>query len=182
MGSQLVPVPVFNDNQSKMSWQLMTDKSKKKRKGAVDKEKLHQLKKHFDRADKDKLGEISKEDWFETLTAAGLNVNMVDVEALFEAQDRDLDGKLSWEEFCGEQTATERAFLLLDPDRNGKISKQDFHKLCQNLSMDQVEAAFARFDISGDEQLDYKEFCNMMKARDKSKRKSREQSRGERRK
>ena len=28
------------------------------------------------RADKDKLGEISKEDWFETLTAAGLNVNM----------------------------------------------------------------------------------------------------------
>ena len=28
------------------------------------------------RADKEKLGEISKEDWFETLTAAGLNVNM----------------------------------------------------------------------------------------------------------
>ena len=28
------------------------------------------------RADKDKLGEISKEDWFETLTAAGFNVNM----------------------------------------------------------------------------------------------------------
>ena len=27
-------------------------------------------------------------------------------------------------EFCGEQTATERAFLLLDPDRDGKISKQ----------------------------------------------------------
>jgi len=46
----------------------------------------------------------------------------------------------------------------------------------------QVEAAFSRFDISGDEQLDYKEFCNMMNARDKSKRKSREQSRGERRK
>ena len=29
----------------------------------------------------------------------------------------------------------------------------------------QVEAAFSRFDISGDEQLDYKEFCNMMNAR-----------------
>ena len=27
----------------------MTDKSKKKRKGAVDKEKLHELKKHFNR-------------------------------------------------------------------------------------------------------------------------------------
>ena len=219
------------------------------------------------RADKENIGEISKDDWFETLTAAGLHVEMyffflifvfqtktstisssilsatrrggsiieifwlivlwskkicrpemlvwsvakfilrwsffhrADVEALFEAQDRDLDGKLSWEglwslghiwlgwlwqkrwgqwcdgddddddddgyegndgdgdgdnnddneddgdnrddddddddddsgygdgafatsEFCGEQTATERAFLLLDPDRDGKISKQ----------------------------------------------------------
>ena len=28
------------------------------------------------RADKEKLGEISKEDWFDTLAAAGLNVNM----------------------------------------------------------------------------------------------------------
>ena len=32
-----------------MSWQLMTDKSKKKRKGAVDKDKMHKLKRHFDR-------------------------------------------------------------------------------------------------------------------------------------
>jgi len=179
----------------------MTEKSKKKKRGSVDKEKLHQLKKHFNRADKENIGEISKDDWFETLTAAGLHVEMADVEALFEAQDRDLDGKLSWEglwslghiwlgwlwqkrwgqwcdgddddddddgyegndgdgdgdnnddneddgdnrddddyddddddgygddafamsEFCGEQTATERAFLLLDPDRDGKISKQ----------------------------------------------------------
>merc|ERR1712156_406717 len=132
----------------KMSWQLMTEKSKKKKRGSVDKEKMHQLKKHFNRADKENIGEISKDDWFETLTAAGLHVEMADVEALFEAQDRDLDGKLSWEEFCGEQTATERAFLLLDPDRDGKISKQDFYKLCQNLSMAQVEAAFSRFDIS----------------------------------
>ena len=29
----------------------------------------------------------------------------------------------------------------------------------------QVEAAFSRFDISGDDQLDYKEFCSMMNAR-----------------
>ena len=32
-----------------MSWQLMTEKSKKKKRGSVDKEKLHQLKKHFNR-------------------------------------------------------------------------------------------------------------------------------------
>ena len=40
---------IFSLSWFKMSWQLMTDKSKKKRKGAVDKDKLHQLKKHFDR-------------------------------------------------------------------------------------------------------------------------------------
>merc|ERR1712210_419654 len=101
---------VLNNNQAKMSWQLMTDKSKKKRKGAVDKDKLHQLKKHFDRADKEKLGEISKEDWFDTLAAAGLNVNMIDVEALFEAQDRDLDGKLSWS-FAGSRLQRNEPFF-----------------------------------------------------------------------
>jgi hypothetical protein len=30
----------------------------------------------------------------------------------------------------------------------------------------QVEAAFSKFDISGDNKLDYKEFCDMINSRE----------------
>ena len=42
---------------------------------------------------------------------------------------------------------------------------QDFHQFCQHLTLEQVEAAFSKFDISGDEELDYREFCSMMNAK-----------------
>ena len=43
---------------------------------------------------------------------------------MFQENDKDLDGKLSWEEFCGEQTKTEKAFFMMDMDKNGKVSKE----------------------------------------------------------
>ena len=42
---------------------------------------------------------------------------------------------------------------------------QEFKKFCGNLSMEQVNAAFKAFDISGDNQLDYDEFCKLMNNR-----------------
>ena len=37
------------------------------------------------------------------------------------------------------------------------------------MSSAQVTAAFAKFDISGDDKLDYQEFCGMMNSRRGSK-------------
>ena len=42
---------------------------------------------------------------------------------------------------------------------------QEFKKFCGKLSMDQVDAAFKAFDISGDNKLDYEEFCKLMNNR-----------------
>ena len=50
-----------------MSWFLMNEKSKKEK-------KMKELKKHFDRADKDGDDEISKQDWLDALTAAKMTV------------------------------------------------------------------------------------------------------------
>ena len=59
---------------------------------------------------------------------------------------------------------------------------QEFKKFCHNLSTEQVTAAFAKFDISGDDKLDYYEFCGMMNNREKGKEKEREKEKnGERR-
>ena len=49
------------------------------------------------------------------------------------------------------------------------FSVQEFKKFCHNLSSAQVTAAFAKFDISGDDKLDYQEFCGMMNSRRGSK-------------
>ena len=51
-----------------MSWFLMNEKGKKEK-------KMKDLKKHFDRADKDGDDEISKQDWFDALKAASINVS-----------------------------------------------------------------------------------------------------------
>ena len=47
-----------------------------------------------------------------------------DVEDIFKEKDKDLNGKLSWEEFCGEKTPTEKAFCIMDVDNSGKVSKE----------------------------------------------------------
>ena len=38
--------------------------------------------------------------------------------------DRDFDGKLSFEEFMGEETALERLFQSMDKDGDGAVTKE----------------------------------------------------------
>merc|ERR1719278_1172485 len=138
---------------------------------------MKDVKKYFDRADKDGDGEISREDWFTALTKAGVEITKEDVDEMFATHDKDRDGMLSWAEFSGEETKNEKAFKLMDADHNGKITKTEFKKFCGNLSMDQVNAAFKAFDISGDDMLDYEEFCKLMNNRDKKAKAKREKER-----
>ena len=39
---------------------------------------------------------------------------------------------------------------------------QEFMTICKNLTDEQVKAAFEQFDTSGDDKLDYREFCDMI--------------------
>merc|ERR1712083_18356 len=99
---------------------------------------------------------------------------------MFKEKDKDHNGKLSWEEFCGEKTPTEKAFGVMDVDNNGKVSKEEFRTFCKALSTKQVEAAFKKFDISGDAELDYEEFCRLMNSRDKERSRRRDEEREKR--
>jgi len=146
-----------------MSWWLLHEKNKRDA-------KLQELKDHFKSIDKDDDDRISKEDWYNALHKTGAKVTMEDVEKMFTELDKDFDGKLSWKEFIGEETSIEIAFKLFDENKDGSISKGEFKKFCHRLTKDQVNAAFAKFDASGDGKLDYREFCDLMNSRDKQKR------------
>ena len=42
---------------------------------------------------------------------------------------------------------------------------QEFMTICKNLTDEQVKIAFDKFDTSGDDMLDYREFCMMINKR-----------------
>ena len=50
------------------------------------------------------------------------------------------------------------------------LTFQEFKDVCKNLNKEQVEAAFKRFDQTGNEKLNFKEFSDMMTKRSDSRR------------
>ena len=47
-----------------------------------------------------------------------------EVDGFFKILDRDLDGKLSFSEFLGEDSHIERIFKLMDKDNDGFVTKK----------------------------------------------------------
>jgi Ca2+-binding EF-hand superfamily protein len=45
--------------------------------------------------------------------------------ALFHSKDRDLDGRISFDEFCDQETVNERAFRAMDINSDGYVSKDE---------------------------------------------------------
>ena len=43
---------------------------------------------------------------------------------------------------------------------------EEFMTICKNLTDEQVRVAFDKFDTSGDDRLDYREFCEMINKRE----------------
>ena len=52
------------------------------------------------------------------------------VEQFFKDRDRDFDGRLTLEEFLGEETKIEKLFKLMDRNGDGFVTREvrDFHK------------------------------------------------------
>ena len=80
-----------------------------------------------------------------------------DVDLFFKAMDRDFDGRLTLEEFMGEETPIEKLFKLMDKNRDGFITKKVqkrlfslfFHlKIYRNFSLSARRWTRIRFDDS----------------------------------
>ena len=84
----------------------------------------------------------------------------------FNVKDRDRDGRISYDEFCGRETLNERAFKAMDLNSDGFVSKAEMLqaslKGSRRLSAADVEACFKEFDKDKDDKLNYDEFCLMM--------------------
>merc|ERR1711892_144895 len=117
----------------------------------------------FSQADINGDGKLTPEEWLNLLNMAGINATKEEVEIFFSTMDRDFDGRLSFSEIMGEETAIETLFKQMDKDGDGFVSKKEFKKICKKMDKEQVKKAFSRFDSDGDDRLDYREFCEMIK-------------------
>merc|ERR1712203_165083 len=127
-----------------------------------DSRRRDQIRRMFNKADKNKDGKLTPEEWKQVLNSSGVPTTMQEVEEFFQRMDRDYDGRLSFEEFMGEESNIEKLFKNMDKNGDGVVTKEEFQKICKNLTDEQVEMAFSKFDSSGDDKLDYREFCEMI--------------------
>ncbi len=81
---------------------------------------------------------------------------------IFRERDRDMDGKMTFAEFCGHKSRWELAFEAIDKNGDGYVSRSEFKKICPNLTKEQTEMAFTKFDQDGTGRINYREFCAMM--------------------
>merc|ERR1719193_1516638 len=139
--------------------------SKSKRGPKEDAKHRREIKKMFDKADRDGDGRLTEAEWHRVLNASGRQTSMEEVQEFFDKMDRDYDGRLSFGEFMGEETPLEKVFKSMDKDGDGTITKEEFCKISKHLTPEQVEEGFAKFDKSGDNKLDYEEFCMMVHKR-----------------
>merc|ERR1719447_2214020 len=121
-----------------------------------------EIRRYFDKADKNKDGKLSKEEWHRVLNSSGVPTSREEVEEFFNFMDRDYDGRLTFEEFMGEESTIEKLFKNMDKNGDGVVTKEEFLRICKNLTAEQVEVAFAKFDQTGNNMLDYREFCDMI--------------------
>ncbi len=61
----------------------------------------------------------------------------------------------------------ERAFRIIDKDKDGFIDRQEFKKISTKLTPEHVAAIYAKFDHNKDELLSLKEFREMFEAEKK---------------
>merc|ERR1711884_889069 len=86
-----------------------------------------EIRKMFDKADKDGDGKLTKDEWFNVLNSSGCDTSLGEVSELFDRMDRDFDGRLSFGEFMGEETPLEKVFKNMDKDGDGSVSKEVSH-------------------------------------------------------
>jgi len=122
-----------------------------------------EIKRQFLRAvSKESDGKLSKDQWLNVFIEAKIHNSSDEVDQIFSNTGMDEDGRLSFEEFMGEQSRAERLFRLMDKDGDGYVTKSEFKEVCRNLNKEQIEAAFKRFDQTGNDKLNFREFRDMM--------------------
>ena len=94
----------------------------KKTKTIMDKKKQMEV---FKAADTDGDGQLDLDEYINHYKSQGVNISREDARLLYKDKDKDMDGKISFDEFTGKQTETEKAWNAIDSNRNGYVTRNE---------------------------------------------------------
>ena len=143
----------------------------------MDEDSVMELKKKFLAFDKDNNGTISFNELKNGLKS--FNLSHKEIEEIFRKCDTDQSGNLDYTEFLAsifdfknymKDYHLQYAFLALDLNKNGKISKDELMTVLRIKEGEEKANCLAKLiekiDINKDGEIDYKEFINMMSMED----------------
>lgn len=137
----------------------------------INNEEISQLNDIFIAMDTNEDGFIT----FEELESAfkKLNVNDVNLKEIFNEMDVDKTGLIKYTEFLAatidevsflKEESLFEAFRMFDEDKSGKISVEEIAQAVNTKKEDfeSLKEEVQKYDLNGDGEIDYLEFCNMM--------------------
>jgi Ca2+-binding EF-hand superfamily protein len=84
-----------------------------------------QMIKAFKEADKNGDGKLDLDEYIGLFRGLGVNLSREDAAVLFKEKDRDNDKLISFIEYTGKITETEKAWNALDANRNGHLTRDE---------------------------------------------------------
>jgi calcium-dependent protein kinase len=133
-------------------------------------DEIHSLREIFFSLDKNNDGSLTFDEIKDGCKKLKTNL---DFEEIFSSLDTDKSGSINYTEFLAATIdkkiylKNERlfeAFKSFDKDESGKISVKEISSIinAQKEDYGSIEEVVKKFDLNGDGEIDYEEFCNMM--------------------
>ncbi|KAL8247022.1 hypothetical protein R6Q59_008238 [Mikania micrantha] len=133
-----------------------------------------EMRRVFDKLDKNKDGKISKEEYASAAGLLGGKTGRSEVAKAFQAIDTDGDGFVDFDEFMEAHKSDagvmrgdiKSAFKVFDLDGNGKISAEELAQVLRQLgekcSLEACRKMVRGADTDGDGMIDVEEFMGLM--------------------
>ncbi|KAK1410264.1 hypothetical protein QVD17_36799 [Tagetes erecta] len=133
-----------------------------------------EMRRVFDKFDKNKDGKISKEEYGSAMGLLGNKTGKLEVSKAFQAIDTDGDGFVDFDEFMEAQKSDggvgtgdiKSAFKVFDLDGNGKITAEELLQVLRQLgercSLEACRKMVRGADTDGDGMIDVDEFMGLM--------------------